>query len=138
MASEPEDKPMPTHYEILGVDKHATKEEIRRAYRSAARAIHPDTNPSHDATEKFAALSHAYHVLADTKSRRAYDKQLEGIRSASRGLGGEATGQAHYSWTNIASDATPAGGAGSLGERDFDEMYEAYFGKVKKTRPREG
>lgn len=126
--------PMPTHYETLSVPPSASKEEIRRAYRGAARLLHPDTNPSPDAAARFATLSAAYQVLSDARARREYDRSLEG-----RGAPEHAQpAQAHYTWTNIATDAAPKPGAPSIGQRDFDEMYNAYFGQGKKSRPRPG
>lgn len=62
------------YYEILGVSRTATKEEIKRAYRKLARQYHPDINKSPDAEEKFKEINEAYEVLSDDQKRAAYDR----------------------------------------------------------------
>jgi molecular chaperone DnaJ len=61
------------HYEVLGVDRSATPEEIKKAYRRLARELHPDVNPSADASERFKQVTHAYDVLSDPQERQQYD-----------------------------------------------------------------
>src|SRR5215470_6978945 len=62
-------------YEILGVAKTATADEIRKAYRKLARQHHPDVNPGdRRAEDKFKKVSAAYDVLSDDKKRAAYDE----------------------------------------------------------------
>jgi len=61
------------HYEALGIDRSATPDEIKKAYRRLARELHPDVNPSADASERFKAVTHAYDVLSDPQQRQQYD-----------------------------------------------------------------
>jgi len=62
------------YYEILGVDKKATKDDIKAAYRKLAMQYHPDRNKSPDAEEKFKEISEAYGVLEDPTKRQQYDQ----------------------------------------------------------------
>jgi curved DNA-binding protein len=62
------------YYEILGVDKNATQNDIKRAYRKLARKYHPDVSDVPDAEEKFKQLGEAYEVLKDPEKRAAYDQ----------------------------------------------------------------
>ena len=64
---------MADHYEVLGVDRSASPDEIKKAYRRLARELHPDVNPSADASERFKAVTHAYDVLSDPQQRQQYD-----------------------------------------------------------------
>ena len=64
---------MADHYEVLGVDRNATPDEIKKAYRRLARELHPDVNPSSEAQERFKLVTHAYDVLSDPQQRQQYD-----------------------------------------------------------------
>ncbi len=61
------------YYEVLGVSKNASKEEVKDAYRKLAMRYHPDRNKAADAEDKFKEISEAYAVLSDNQKRRQYD-----------------------------------------------------------------
>lgn len=68
--------PAPTLYETLGVAPSASTDDIKRAWRSAARRFHPDKNPDDAAADQFKAASAAWEVLGDIEKRRRYDLSL--------------------------------------------------------------
>lgn len=78
---------MADFYELLGVSRAASPDELKRAYRRRARDLHPDTNPDAAATEEFKAVSRAYEVLSDADQRARYDRFGEAGVSGATGNG---------------------------------------------------
>lgn len=89
------------YYGILGVEKDASTEEIRKAFQTKARKLHPDVNKEPDAEEKFKEVSEAYAVLSDPDKRRRYDAMRSG---SPFGYGAPTSSQGGY--------ADPFGGFG--------------------------
>jgi molecular chaperone DnaJ len=81
MVAQPRD-----YYEVLGVSKTASAEEVKRAYRNLARKFHPDVNKASDAADKFKEIQSAYDVLSDETKRRQYDRY--GHEAANGGMDG--------------------------------------------------
>jgi curved DNA-binding protein len=115
------------YYKILGVSKTATKEEIKKAYRSLARKYHPDLNPDKkDAEEKFKEVQEAHEVLSDEEKRKTYDM----FGSAEFRPGGRTT------WKR-ADDTGPAYEY-SYSAHDFsgfEDIFKDLFGAAGEGRP---
>jgi len=75
------------YYADLGVSRDASAEDIKRAYRRAARKLHPDVNPGPEAEEQFKKVSQAYDVLSDPEKRRAFDMGADPYASGAPGFG---------------------------------------------------
>src|SRR3954451_9922276 len=78
------------YYKLLGVDKKASQDDIKKAYRKLARQYHPDTNKEAGAEDRFKEISEAYDVLGDPEKRKKYDRG--GMFTGATPLGGGAAG----------------------------------------------
>lgn len=104
---------MADHYGVLGVDRDASFDEIKKVYRKLAREFHPDVNPDPAAAEKFKEITTAYEVLSDPEKRQRYDL---GGDPFSQGLGGGGFGGANFDFNDIMG-AFFGGGQGNRGPR---------------------
>jgi molecular chaperone DnaJ len=85
----------PDYYKELGVDRKASQDEIKKAYRKLARRYHPDANSEKGAEDRFKRISEAYDVLGDPEKRKSYDRGgLFGAANPFGGRGGGAPGGA--------------------------------------------
>ena len=112
------------YYKVLGVDRAASQDDIRKAYRKLARKFHPDINPGNkDAENKFKELSVAYDVLSDEKKKKLYDEF---------GEAGLATGfdadkaRSYQRWQEQSAQAGSGGGGGF--EFNMDDLGDIFGG----------
>jgi len=126
------------YYEVLGVSKNATIEEIKKAYRTLARKHHPDVDKSPGASERFKEINEAYQVLSDPQKKSAYDQYgHEVFQGGSSGASASYNSYGYESPFNVNVDFG--------GFRDPFEIFEEFFGssspfgkKTRKVGPRQG
>ncbi|MBQ9171567.1 DnaJ domain-containing protein [Candidatus Saccharibacteria bacterium] len=123
------------YYEVLGVPKNASDDEIKKAYRKLAIKYHPDKNPGNkEAEEKFKEISEAHEVLSDKQKRARYDQF--GHAGVGNGAGGAyggnpfAGGNFNFNGQTFNFDFGGAGG--------FDDILGSLFGFGNARRPRRG
>lgn len=113
---------MADYYQVLDVQRTATPEEIKKAYRKKALQFHPDKNPGDsDAEKKFKEISEAYEVLSDEKKRQIYDRYG---KEAAAGMGA-AAGAAGHGFSSL--DEALRTFMGAFGGMGADSIFENYF-----------
>ncbi len=120
---------MKDYYEILGIGRNASQEEIKKAYRRLALKWHPDKNKSPEAEKRFKEINEAYQVLSNPEKRRLYDayghSAFSGAGPAGASQGRYRQGPFEYVYTTF---------SGSPFEVDFEgfmdpfEVFESFFG----------
>lgn len=116
---------MKNYYEILGVKKDASTEEIKKAYRKLARKYHPDVNPGDkEAEEKFKQINEAYNNLIDESKRKAYDEKYD--NSNRTGTAKPGTAQKR--------DDQGQQGPYKFDMEDVEKTFERFFGFNPRTK----
>ena len=96
------------YYDVLGVDKTADSDTLKKAFRSMAKKYHPDLHPGDAEAEKlFKEINEAYEVLSDDEKRRIYDQ---------------------YGHAGLYGSAGAGGFGGGFGGFDFGDIFESFFG----------
>ena len=93
------------YYKVLGVDKSASADDIKKAYRKLARKYHPDVNPN--GADKFKEISEAYETISDTNKRNSYDQQRK----------------------------NPFGFSGNVNGTDLNDLINNLFGQSRQRKP---
>jgi len=114
------------YYEVLGVARGATEEEIKKAYRKQALKYHPDKNPGdHSAEEKFKEVGEAYEILFDPQTRAAYDQYGHDAFDSRRRAGSRRAGT--HDPFDIFREAFGGGGV--------EDIFEQFFGGGSRRDP---
>jgi curved DNA-binding protein len=125
------------YYKVLGVERGATADQVKAAYRRLARKYHPDVSKEPNAEERFKEVQEAYEVLRDAEKRAAYDQLGSQWKSGEQfrpppdwGSGFEFSGRpgAARGRSGRASGAGDAGGQGGFAQEDFSDFFSSLFG----------
>jgi len=116
------------YYKTLGLEKNATTDDIKKAYRKLARKFHPDLNPNDaEANKKFQQINEANEVLSDPEKRKKYDEYGEHWQHAEQYEQAKQSRGSHQSSQNNWQDYTYSSGD----EGDFSDFFESLFGGAR-------
>ncbi len=121
------------YYQVLGVSKDASVDQVKKAYRKLARDNHPDSKPGDStAEERFKSISEAYSVLSNAAKRKEYDEQ--------RALFGDGGFRPRGSTRGGGYDFSDLFGGGGSGDAGLNDLFGGMFGggRVRPTQPRRG
>jgi curved DNA-binding protein len=134
------------YYEVLGVHRGASADEIQQAYRTLARKYHPDVNKEPAAEERFKELNEAYSVLSDPKTRMRYDRYGPAFRqvpedydervAAGAGAGRAGAWQGGGPRVRVSQDT--GGGFGDFQDVNFEDLFSSMFGAGGAREPVRG
>lgn len=132
------------YYQLLGVEKTATKEELKKAYRKKALEFHPDRNKAADAETKFKEINQAYEILSDPQKRKTYDQFGPAAFDPSKGGGPGGPGGFSGRGGPFTYSYSSSGGS-PFGNMDFSDpfdIFESFFGgggfQQQQAKPRYG
>lgn len=121
------------YYQILGLDKKASSDDIKKAYRKLARKFHPDLNPKdNEAHKEFQKINEANEVLSDPEKRKKYDAYGENWQHADQ----YEQAKQSQSRQQYYSSSNPFSGNGE-GDRDFSDFFESMFGGAQQGSSRQ-
>lgn len=120
------------YYKILGIDKKASQDEIKKAFRALAVKYHPDKNPDNkEAEEKFKTINEANEVLSNAEKRKKYDELGENWQQHEQ-ANNQRTGNPNNQGY---SQGDPRRGFGGGGQEDFSDFFEQFFaGRTQNGR----
>jgi len=123
------------YYEVLGVPKNATDEELKKAFRKLAKKYHPDANPDNkeEAEAKFKEVNEAYEVLSDKQKRQMYDQF--GFNGPQYGAGNQG---GYYSYGSGFDGFGGFTDFGDMGFGDIGDIFSSFFGGGTRSRTSNG
>lgn len=122
------------YYEVLGVNRSASQQDIQRAYRKLARRYHPDINKDPGAEDRFKQINEAYEVLSDEKKRARYDRFGEAWRQVPEGYDGPVPGAGPFGGNSgggrrvYVNTGGPGFGDAGFAGVDFEDLLGGLFG----------